>query len=136
MKETCQRRPGRAGVSYRSRSMAIPRKGTETGHHMRMIDVSTRLKNTPSYKLPSRKHCQTCNQRKKLMRHPVGLHVCASCTTQINSMLKGWGLQPHELRNLSPAAKQRWIQVIDEMHLYQSQPARLLSEPMTNNHIE
>src|SRR5438034_8446879 len=102
--------------------MIIRRKGTETGHRMHITDVSTRLKNTPAYKLPSRKHCQTCNLRKNLMRHPVGLYVCVSCKTQINFMLREHGLQPNDLRNLSLAVRQRWIQAIDEMHLYQPQP--------------
>lgn len=101
--------------------MITPRKGTETGHHMRITDVSARLKNLPTYKAVVKKHCQTCNRREDLIQHPVGLRVCRSCNTEINAMLKECGLQLNELRSLSPIAKQDWIQAIDEMHLYQDQ---------------
>jgi hypothetical protein len=86
---------------------------------MHIIKVPTRLKNAPKT-YAKKKPCQTCNRRgDRIRRHPTGLYICVPCKTQIDVMLNEHGIQPEEIRHLSGDEKQRWIQAIDEMHLYQ-----------------
>lgn len=96
--------------------MITPRKGTETGHHMNVVHVSTTLTNHVQTTI--NRHCQTCNNRRKVSKHPIGLKVCSRCGQAINQMFLSHDIQLNDIKGWNKKMKQQWITRIDQLGLY------------------
>ena len=103
--------------------MITSRKGTETGHHMNIVHVST--KPTNDVQTTIYRHCQACNNRRKISKHPIGLRVCADCMQPINQLFLSHNIQLKDIRGWDKETKQQWIAKIDQLGLFVPAKARL-----------